>query len=157
MHDAKKHAPLLGMHTSAGCTFSGGREPPLPALALTGQHMHAACGKVFLGALREAEVERINARISQAIMETCLAMTIFRCGPTLTQRHARTPACELVTCRPSSHLKIHHILFQEGARAPSILCAACWTAMHGPVHAPCTRTCSALLVALSAPVFRARA
>ncbi|BDA48217.1 probable E3 ubiquitin-protein ligase synoviolin at N-terminal half [Coccomyxa sp. Obi] len=34
--------------------------------------------KVFLGTLREAEVERINNRISQAIMETCLAMTIFR-------------------------------------------------------------------------------
>ena len=52
---------------------------------------------MFLGSLREAEVERINDRISQAIMETCLAMTIFReefnvefcamftvrCGPTL--------------------------------------------------------------------------
>lgn len=34
--------------------------------------------KVFLGTLRESEVERINERISQAIMETCLAMTIFR-------------------------------------------------------------------------------
>ena len=36
--------------------------------------------QVFLGTLREAEVERINNRISQAIMETCLAMTIFRWG-----------------------------------------------------------------------------
>jgi E3 ubiquitin-protein ligase synoviolin len=36
------------------------------------------CAQVFLGTLREAEVERINNRISQAIMETCLAMTIFR-------------------------------------------------------------------------------
>ena len=35
-------------------------------------------GQVFLGTLREAEVERINDRISQAVMETCLAMTIFR-------------------------------------------------------------------------------
>ncbi|CAL5228388.1 g11511 [Coccomyxa viridis] len=34
--------------------------------------------KIFLGALREAEVERVNQRISQAIIETCLAMTIFR-------------------------------------------------------------------------------
>ncbi len=33
---------------------------------------------MFLGTLREAEVERINERISQAVMETCLAMTIFR-------------------------------------------------------------------------------
>ena len=33
---------------------------------------------MFLGTLREAEVERINDRISQALMETCLAMTIFR-------------------------------------------------------------------------------
>ena len=35
---------------------------------------------MFLGSLREAEVERINDRMSQAIMETCLAMTIFREG-----------------------------------------------------------------------------
>ena len=34
--------------------------------------------QLFLGQLREAEVERINDRISQAVMETCLAMTIFR-------------------------------------------------------------------------------
>ena len=34
--------------------------------------------QVFLGTLRESEVERINERISQAVMETCLAMTIFR-------------------------------------------------------------------------------
>ena len=36
------------------------------------------CLQVFLGTLRESEVERINDRISQAVMETCLAMTIFR-------------------------------------------------------------------------------
>ena len=34
--------------------------------------------QIFLGQLREAEIERINDRISQAVMETCLAMTIFR-------------------------------------------------------------------------------
>ena len=34
--------------------------------------------QVFLGQLRDSEVERINERISQAVMETCLAMTIFR-------------------------------------------------------------------------------
>ena len=34
--------------------------------------------QLFLGALREAEVERVNQRISQAVIETCLAMTIFR-------------------------------------------------------------------------------
>ena len=34
--------------------------------------------QIFLGSLREAEVERVNERISQAVMETCLAMTIFR-------------------------------------------------------------------------------
>lgn len=34
--------------------------------------------QLFLGTLREAEVERITNRVSQAIMETCLAMTIFR-------------------------------------------------------------------------------
>ena len=44
--------------------------PQPPHLALWPQ--------IFLGALREAEVERVNQRISQAIIETCLAMTIFR-------------------------------------------------------------------------------
>ena len=34
--------------------------------------------QVFLGSLRDAEVERINDRVSAAVMETCLAMTIFR-------------------------------------------------------------------------------
>jgi len=34
--------------------------------------------KLFLGSLRDAEVERLNERVSSAVMETCLAMTIFR-------------------------------------------------------------------------------
>eukprot|EP00887_Chlorella_sp_A99_P001286 scaffold14.g1286.t1 len=34
--------------------------------------------RVFLGRLRDSEVERINDKISQAIVETCLAMTVFR-------------------------------------------------------------------------------
>lgn len=34
--------------------------------------------QLFLGVLRDAEIERLNERISSAIMETCLAMTIFR-------------------------------------------------------------------------------
>ena len=33
---------------------------------------------IFLGQLREAEVERLYERAKDAIMETCLAMTIFR-------------------------------------------------------------------------------
>jgi len=33
---------------------------------------------VFLGALRESEVERLHERTREAVMETCLAMTIFR-------------------------------------------------------------------------------
>ena len=37
-----------------------------------------AAAQVFLGTLREPEIERVNERISQAVMETCLAMTIFR-------------------------------------------------------------------------------
>jgi len=45
------------------------------ALALCSYRLLTA---IFLGSLREAEVERINERISQAVMETCLAMTIFR-------------------------------------------------------------------------------
>ena len=34
--------------------------------------------KVFLGQLRDYEVERVNDRVGQAIIETLLAMTIFR-------------------------------------------------------------------------------
>ena len=34
--------------------------------------------QIFLGTLREVEIERVNERLSQAIMESCLAMTIFR-------------------------------------------------------------------------------
>ncbi len=34
--------------------------------------------QVFLGRLRESEMERLHERISSAVMETCLAMTIFR-------------------------------------------------------------------------------
>lgn len=34
--------------------------------------------KIFLGTLREAEVERIFDKSKDALMETCLAMTIFR-------------------------------------------------------------------------------
>lgn len=33
---------------------------------------------LFLGSLREVELERINERLSSALMETCLALTIFR-------------------------------------------------------------------------------
>jgi len=34
--------------------------------------------KVFLGNLREIELERVREKLSSAIMETCLALTIFR-------------------------------------------------------------------------------
>jgi E3 ubiquitin-protein ligase synoviolin len=34
--------------------------------------------KIFLGTLRESEVERLQDRTREAVMETCLAMTIFR-------------------------------------------------------------------------------
>ncbi|KDD71830.1 hypothetical protein H632_c4325p0, partial [Helicosporidium sp. ATCC 50920] len=34
--------------------------------------------KIFLGALREAEIEHVNDRLSQSVVESCLAMTIFR-------------------------------------------------------------------------------
>ena len=57
--------------------------------------MHSAC-QVFLGSLREAEVERINDRISQAIMETCLAMTIFR-------EEFNVEFCAMFTVRSRSH------------------------------------------------------
>ena len=66
--------------------------------------------QVFLGTLREAEVERINNRISQAIMETCLAMTIFRWG-----RHAF--ACSAPT-PPGS------VQWCACARAPIASCSA---------------------------------
>lgn len=34
--------------------------------------------QVFLGTLREIELERVKEKLSSAIMETCLALTIFR-------------------------------------------------------------------------------
>jgi E3 ubiquitin-protein ligase synoviolin len=34
--------------------------------------------QVFLGRLRDSEVERVNDKVGQAVVETCLAMTIFR-------------------------------------------------------------------------------
>ncbi|EFN56550.1 hypothetical protein CHLNCDRAFT_144201 [Chlorella variabilis] len=34
--------------------------------------------RVFLGRLRDSEVERVNDKVGQAVVETCLAMTIFR-------------------------------------------------------------------------------
>jgi E3 ubiquitin-protein ligase synoviolin len=39
--------------------------------------MHLA-RQVFLGTLREIELERVKEKLSSAIMETCLALTIFR-------------------------------------------------------------------------------
>lgn len=34
--------------------------------------------QIFLGTLREIELERVKEKLSSAIMETCLALTIFR-------------------------------------------------------------------------------
>ncbi|KAL4430055.1 hypothetical protein ABPG77_004425 [Micractinium sp. CCAP 211/92] len=34
--------------------------------------------RVFLGRLRDSELERVNDKVGQAVVETCLAMTIFR-------------------------------------------------------------------------------
>ncbi|KAI7844772.1 hypothetical protein COHA_001652 [Chlorella ohadii] len=34
--------------------------------------------RIFLGRLRDSEVERVNDKVGQAVVETCLAMTIFR-------------------------------------------------------------------------------
>jgi hypothetical protein len=36
------------------------------------------CLQVFLGTLREIELERVKEKLSSAIMETCFALTIFR-------------------------------------------------------------------------------
>jgi hypothetical protein len=41
---------------------------------------HQSCPQVFLGSLREIELERVKEKLSSAIMETCLALTIFRCA-----------------------------------------------------------------------------
>ncbi len=41
-------------------------------------NLNPCCLQVFLGTLRESEVEKINERVGQAVMETCLALTIFR-------------------------------------------------------------------------------
>ncbi len=61
-------AKALALCSSTACHCMCQGKPAHPALWL----------QIFLGALREAEVERVNQRISQAIIETCLAMTIFR-------------------------------------------------------------------------------
>ena len=45
------------------------------ALAFT---MAKGIKRLFLGTLRESEVERLQDRTREAVMETCLAMTIFR-------------------------------------------------------------------------------
>lgn len=47
--------------------------------------------QVFLGSLREIELERVKEKLSSAIMETCLALTIFRCGALFMQ--GLTPVC----------------------------------------------------------------
>lgn len=46
--------------------------PTIPSLSFPPLH------QIFLGQLRDAELERISERVSQAVVETCLAMTIFR-------------------------------------------------------------------------------
>ena len=46
----------------------------LAALLLT----YTATTRLFLGRLRDAEVERVQDRLAGAAMETCLAMTVFR-------------------------------------------------------------------------------
>ena len=60
--------------TRAGSRHSWGLQCHSPGLG-RGRRRTA---QVFLGTLRELEIERVNERISQAVMETCLAMTIFR-------------------------------------------------------------------------------
>jgi hypothetical protein len=47
-------------------------------LLLPQQHLRAPLSQIFLGNLRDSELERINDKISQAVVETLLAMTIFR-------------------------------------------------------------------------------
>jgi len=39
---------------------------------------HVRVLQIFLGTLREIELERVKEKLSSAIMETCLALTIFR-------------------------------------------------------------------------------
>lgn len=60
--------------------------------------------QVFLGSLREAEVELINDRLSQAVMETCLAMTIF-------QREFNVEFVTMFTML--TFLKVFHWLVQD--------------------------------------------
>lgn len=53
------------------CGGQGQQPTPSPSLAPTWLQL-------FLGQLRSSEVERVTDRASQAVLETCLAMTIFR-------------------------------------------------------------------------------
>ena len=49
-----------------------------PLLSLHCPALRCPALQVFLGTLRDSEVERVNDKVGQAVIETCLAMTIFR-------------------------------------------------------------------------------
>lgn len=66
---------MRGVEWSVGCGLALALPsviPTIPSLSFPPLH------QIFLGQLRDAELERISERVSQAVVETCLAMTIFR-------------------------------------------------------------------------------
>lgn len=82
LQDTAHFTALIGyiLRFTWGVAFNPNPTPPTHTHARTRNthqptHTHA---QVFLGSLRESEVELINDRLSQAVMETCLAMTIFQ-------------------------------------------------------------------------------
>lgn len=62
----------LSMDDVSSC-LTDRHPPPLGTPAPTNNKT-----QIFLGTLREIELERVKEKLSSAIMETCLALTIFR-------------------------------------------------------------------------------
>lgn len=55
-----------------------GDMPCDPSTAVLPPVLQPSVLQIFLGTLREIELERVKEKLSSAIMETCLALTIFR-------------------------------------------------------------------------------
>lgn len=53
-------------------------EPKLVRVRRRLQDVLPCCAQVFLGTLRDIEVEMIKDRLSSAVMESLLALTVFR-------------------------------------------------------------------------------
>lgn len=67
-------APCFPNH-STELAHGKGADPPLLHANVESDHIHL---QIFLGRLRESEVERINERLHHGVVEICLTLTVFR-------------------------------------------------------------------------------